>query len=205
MKTNRLQVLAWALIPICALLFSGLSGAADEDQSVTPAEAREISKNGFLFGVPVVYIDLSAEVGSNVPEPQGRRSPRNQFAHYRDFPDASSREVVGPNRDTLYSFAWIDLSAEPLVLSVPEMGDRYWSMMVLDAWNDVPASPGSRTVGGKGGNFVIAGPNWSGEIPSGSHSTFEFRPTSALSPAEPIRPVRLMMLPRFTLYRISTY
>jgi len=46
------------------------------------------------------------------------------------------------------------------------MGDRYWSMMVLDAWNDVPATPGSRTVGGKGGNFVIAGSNWSGEIPA---------------------------------------
>ena len=146
-----------------------MAGCADNTNSMTPAEARKISQDGFLFGVPVVYIDLSAEVGSNVPEPQGRRSPINQFAHYRDFPDATSREVVGPNRDTLYSFAWVDLSAEPLVLSVPEMGERYWSMMVLDGWNDVPATPGSRTVGGKGGNFVIAGPNWSGEIPAESH------------------------------------
>jgi hypothetical protein len=117
--------------------------------------------------MPLVYIALSADVGSNVPEPQGTRSPINQFAHYRTFPDATNREVVGFNLDTLYSFAWLDLSQEPLVLSVPEMGDRYWNMMVIDAWNDVEAAPGSRTVEGKGGNFAIIGPNWKGEIPEG--------------------------------------
>jgi len=127
--------------------------------------AANSSQDSFLFGVPLVYIALSADVGSNVPEPQGLRAPINQFAHYRTFPDTTNREVVGPNLDTLYSFAWLDLSEEPLVLSVPEMGDRYWNMMVLDAWNDVPTAPGSRTVGGKGGNFAIVGPNWSGEIP----------------------------------------
>ena len=120
-----------------------------------------------MFGVPLVYIALSAEVGSNVPEPQGLRAPVNQFAHYRTFPDATNREVVGPNRDTLYSFAWLDLSGEPLVLSVPEMGERYWNMMLLDAWNDVPAAPGSRIQGGKGGNFAVMGPHWNGETPEG--------------------------------------
>jgi hypothetical protein len=141
--------------------------SAEKSLTTTPAQAQEISMNGFLFGVPLVYIALSADVGSNVPEPQGLRSPINQFAHYRTFPDATNREVVGPNRDTLYSFAWLDLSDEPMVLSVPEMGDRYWNMMVLDAWNDVPAAPGSRTEGSKGGDFAIMGPNWNGEIPEG--------------------------------------
>jgi len=102
-------MLACALTLVSALMFTGAAGAAEKDRSITPTEARKISQDGFLFGVPVVYIDLSAEVGSNVPEPQGRRAPPNQFAHYRDFPDAASREVVGPNRDTLYSFAWVNL------------------------------------------------------------------------------------------------
>ena len=110
MKSTSHHLIRSALLMVFALIFAGVGCTAENDHAITPAEAREISKNGFLFGVPVVYIDLSAEVGSNVPEPQGRRSPINQFAHYRDFPDASSREVVGPNRDTLYSFAWIDLS-----------------------------------------------------------------------------------------------
>ena len=158
------RILLAALFSFAPFIF-GCSPSEPESAevipSITPAQAQKISQDGFLFGVPLVYIALSAEVGSNVPEPQGLRSPVNQFAHYRTFPDATNREVVGPNRDTLYSFAWIDLSEGPLVLSVPEMGDRYWSMMFLDAWNDVPSTPGSRTEGGKGGNFVIAGPNWS--------------------------------------------
>ena len=128
-------------------------------------QGRKISKDSFLFGLPLVYIALSSDVATNVPEPQGTRAPINQFAHYRTFPDASNREVVGFNLDTLYSFAWIDLSEEPLILSVPEMGDRYWNMMVLNAWNDVEAAPGSRTLGSKGGTFAIIGPNWKGYIP----------------------------------------
>ena len=140
---------------------------AEKNRSITPAEAQKISRDGFLFGLPVVYINLMAEVGSNVPKPQGLRAPMNQFAHYREFPDAASREIVGINLDTLYSLAWFDISAEPMVLSVPEMGERYWIMMLLDVWNDVPSAPGSRTEGGKGGDFLIVGPDWKGEIPEG--------------------------------------
>ena len=57
--------------------------ATEKGPSITVAQAHEISQDGFLFGVPLVYIALSAEVGSNVPEPQGLRAPINQFAHYR--------------------------------------------------------------------------------------------------------------------------
>ena len=64
-------------------------------QNITIQEARKISKDSFLFGLPLVYIALSADVATNVPEPQGTRAPINQFAHYRTFPDASNREVVG--------------------------------------------------------------------------------------------------------------
>ena len=80
---------------------------------ITPQEAKKISKDAFLFGLPLVYIALSADVSTNVPEPQGTSAPINQFAHYRTFPDATNREVVGFNLDTLYSFAWLDLSEEP--------------------------------------------------------------------------------------------
>jgi hypothetical protein len=166
-KAIKYSVLTRLLIVSCSLLLTGMAGCAGNTTSMTPADARKISKDGFLFGLPLVYIALSADVGSNVPEPEGRRAPTNQFAHYRAFPDATSREVVGPNLDTLYSFAWLDLSHEPQILSVPEMGDRYWNMMILDAWNDVPSAPGSRTVGGKGGEFAIVGPSWNGELPEG--------------------------------------
>ncbi len=120
-----------------------------------------------MFGLPLVYIALQVQTNTNVPKPEGPRAPRNQFAHFRALPTASDQVVVGLNVDTLYSLGSIDLTAGPLVLSVPEMGDRYWLMQLIDAWNNVPQTPGSRTLGGKGGDFAIVGPGWTGEIPAG--------------------------------------
>ena len=92
----------------------------------------------------------------------------NQFTHYREFPDAKNNAIVGMNVDTLYSIANVDLTAEPIVLVVPPMeGKRWWIMQVIDAWNDVPAAPGYRTHGDKGGNFALVGPNFKGKLPAG--------------------------------------
>ncbi len=77
------------------------------------------------------------------------------------------KDVVRINVDTLYSFAWLDLSKEPIILSVPDTHGRYYLMPILDAWTNVIASPGKRTTGTKAGNFAIVGPNWSGTLPDG--------------------------------------
>ena len=79
--------------------------------------------------------------------------------------------MVGFNVDTLYSLAQLDLSTEPMVLSVPDMGNRFWVMQIIDAWNNVPHAPGSRTVGSKGGHFAIVGPTWKGTLPAGPDRT----------------------------------
>ena len=114
-------------------------------------QAESLARDAYLFGFPLVYIATQIDVLTHVTKPQGARAPLNQFAHYRAFPDASNRTVVGFNVDTLYSLAQLDVEREPLVLSVPEMGDRFWIMQLVDAWNNVPAAPGSRSVGGEGG------------------------------------------------------
>ncbi len=134
---------------------------------LTPSEAKAIAQEAFVFGLPAVYFALNQDVMTNVPKPEGALAPLNQFAHFREFPDASNRTVVAWNVDTLYSIGTLDLTAEPLVLSIPDMGDRWWLMQMLDAWNDVPAAPGTRTVGNKGGNFALIGPNFKGNIPEG--------------------------------------
>ena len=105
--------------------------------------------------MPLVYIEIQMDTMTHVSKLEGTHAPINQFVHYREFPDASNKTVVGFNVDTLYSLAQLDLSQESMVLSVPEMGDRFWIMQIIDAWNNVPYAPGSRTVGGKGGNFAI--------------------------------------------------
>src|SRR5262245_54283679 len=130
---------------------------------VTPTEAKTIAQEGFVFGLPLVYTTLQGDVMTNVPKPEGGRAPLNQFDHHREFPDAKNNKIVGMNVDTLYSLANLDLRTEPIVLVVPPMdGSRWWIMQLIDAWNDVPAAPGSRTHGTKGGAFAITGPNFKG-------------------------------------------
>jgi hypothetical protein len=72
---------------------------------------------------------------------------------------------VSPNPDTLYSSAWLDLTEQPVVLSVPDTDGRYYLMPLLDAWTNVFASPGARTTGTHSGDFAIVGPDWRGELP----------------------------------------
>lgn len=154
---------------VVTILGAVLFGCAKEkppESKVSAAEARTLAEEAFVFGMPLLYYAVNQGVMTNVPKPEGGRAPYNQFAHFREFPDPSNRTVVAWNVDTLYSIGTLDLTAEPLVLSIPPMGDRWWLMQLLDAWNDVPAAPGTRTEGNGGGNFALVGPNWSGQLPA---------------------------------------
>jgi hypothetical protein len=135
---------------------------------LTVTEAREVAQEAWLFGLPLVMFEKQVDYSTHVTQAEETRAPINQFVHYRRFVDASNRSIVGFNVDNLYSLAWIDLKAEPLVLAVPAMGDRYWMMQIVDAWNGVPAAPGSRTHSGAEPHlFLIAGPDWTGVAPDG--------------------------------------
>jgi len=110
--------------------------------------ARELAQEAWLFGLPLVMFEKQFDYGTYATQPEATRAPVNQFVHYRQFVDASNRTVVGFNVDNLYSFASLDLAAEPMVLSIPGMGDRFWLMQIIDAWNGVgragQASPQAR-------------------------------------------------------------
>jgi hypothetical protein len=85
----------------------------------------------------------------------------------RAFPTAAFKDVVRANVDTLYSSAFLDLSKEPLVLSVPDTRGRYYLLPMFDAWTNVFATPGKRTTGTGVAHFLISGPGWRGTIPAG--------------------------------------
>jgi hypothetical protein len=112
-------------------------------------------------------MDVTRGVRTAVPKSDDRKAPTNQLAHSREFPDHTFNTVVSPNADTLYSSAWLDLAAGPMVLSVPEMGKRYYLMQLMDAWSNTFDCPGTRTTGNGKGEFAIVGPNWKGELPAG--------------------------------------
>jgi len=110
---------------------------------MTPTAKREttgirtIAEKGYLFGYPLMTMDMTRQVGANVPGAGQNAAHLNRFGQKREFPDDTFRTVVSPNADTLYSFASLNLLKEPMVLSVPAMGARYYLMPMLDAWTNV--------------------------------------------------------------------
>lgn len=116
----------------------------------------------YLFGYSLVLMDTTRQ---SMTHSDHGKAPVNHFAHVRSFPDHKFRQVVRPNNDTLYSTAWINLTSEPVVLSVPDTEGRYYVMPFMDAWTNVFASVGKRTTGTGPGNYLVAGPNWLGVLP----------------------------------------
>ena len=136
------------------------------------ASAKETSEEdlgveAYVYGFPLVLMEVSKRVMTHVPSPTPSKAPINQFAHMQAFPTPDFKDVVSPNADTLYSSAWLDLSREPIVLHVPDTQGRYYLMPMLDGWTNVFASPGKRTTGTKAGDFAIVGPGWQGTLPAG--------------------------------------
>tara|TARA_Y100000385_G_C13010795_1_gene601557 strand:- start:1 stop:1335 length:1335 start_codon:yes stop_codon:yes gene_type:complete len=132
-------------------------------------ELMKLVGEAYVFGYPLVIMDMTKNVGTNIerPHPVKGNAPINQLGHYRKFPDHTMKTVVKPNVDTYYSIAWLDLAAEPQMLFMPAT-DRYYLLPFYDAYTNVFASPGTRTTGTEAQEFVIAGPNWEGEIPEGT-------------------------------------
>lgn len=101
--------------------------------------------------------------------PQSTMRWANQFTHTRKLIGPQDREVVTPNNDTLFTNAWLDLSNGPVIIEVPEMGDRYWVLGFLDAWTNPWAYAGRRTTGGAQQRLFVHGPGWDGDVPAGTH------------------------------------
>ncbi len=130
-------------------------------------EAAKIGVEAYVYGYPLVTMEFTRRVMTNAAVPGGHHAPMGQFYKARVYPDAKFRDVTAPNADTLYSTAWLNLSQEPYVLSLPDMGDRYFLMPMLDGWTNVFEVPGTRTTGNKAQAYAITGPGWKGNLPEG--------------------------------------
>lgn len=126
-----------------------------------------IATDAYIYGYPLVTMEITRRIMTNMATPEGNRAPMGQFAKAREYPNASFRDVTAPNADTLYTTAWIDVGKEPWVLSIPDMKDRYFLVPMLDGWTNVFQVPGSRTTGTGAQTYAITGPEWSGSLPAG--------------------------------------
>ena len=131
------------------------------------AEAFALAAEAYVYGYPLVTMEMTRRIMTNVEKAEGNRGPMGQFVRARTYPNAQFRDVTAPNADTLYTTAWFDVSKEPWIVSVPDMKGRYFLLPMLDGWTDVFQVPGKRTTGTKAQTFAITGPGWSGELPKG--------------------------------------
>jgi hypothetical protein len=129
--------------------------------------AYTLGVQAYVFGFPWVYLPLIRWLWVTQPKNPERvpYAALNRFWHARQLMDAAYRDGGSPNNDTLYSMAWIDLRREPMVLSVPKVGDRYYTMELAGMDSDNFAYVGTRTTGGDAGSYALVGPDWHGELP----------------------------------------
>ncbi len=157
----------------------GLAGAVSTLGGLLPARAQEgvpilggleefwLATEAYVYGYPLVTMEMTRRITTNVAAPAGTRAPMGQFARIREYPNAAFRDVTAPNADTLYTMSWIDVGKEPWVLSLPDMKGRYYLFPMLDGWTSVFQVPGSRTTGTGAQTYAITGPGWKGTLPAG--------------------------------------
>ena len=172
---NRIicRALGWAIF---AFTLSGCGQKADTaaekpvaqaEDLVKQHEAKEIGIEAYMYAYPLVTMEFTRRVSTNVAAPEGSKAPMAQFAKLRGYPAVDDHTVTAPNADTLYTVIWLDVSKEPWIVSAPDMRGRYFLLPILDGWTTVFADPGKRTTGTGAQKFAITGPGWSGTLPAG--------------------------------------
>jgi hypothetical protein len=164
MTTRRVLSL---LLTSCLLLVSACSGDDDDPQTDDPPTDEgaqmadtELAAEAYVAGYPlVVSVRTMQRLGgllgvNNLYWQDALSGPQNRF-------------IVAPNRDTLYSIAILDLRTEPMVLTLPEVTDRYYTYQFLDAWMESFAYVGTRATDGRAGTWAITPPGWEGRLPEG--------------------------------------
>ena len=150
MKTaKRILTAALVLVALVAAMLLVM-----KDKIMLGAEA-------YLYGYPLVIMETTRLQSAKYI------GPENQLRMVRQFPNAQFKDVVRPNVDTLYTTAFISMKEGPWVFEMPANDKRYELMPFMDAWTNVFASPGTRTTGNQGANYLLAGPEWDGQVPKG--------------------------------------
>jgi hypothetical protein len=137
-------------------------------EALSPDDARAIAKEAYIYGFPMVD-NYRIQYGYFVDRQNSEfKAPWNQICNIPRVFTPADKAIQTPNSDTPYSFAGLDLRAEPIVLTVPPIDkERYLSVQFIDAYTFNFAYIGSRATGNDGGSFLIAGPGWVGETPKG--------------------------------------
>jgi hypothetical protein len=147
--------------PTTGISTTGTTGTSGTTGPLTRQQQVDLAAQAFVFGQPLVITRRTMATFAG-------NGPLNTMLRAANLATPQSRAVVAPNRDTLYLFAPIDVTNEPLVLQVPKVDDRYFAIQFLDAYTDVFDYVGTRTDGGAAGTYLVTAPGYNGPIPPGA-------------------------------------
>ena len=148
---------------------------------MTEAYVSQVGRSAYFWAWPMMNVHNRYLTFRKVPEPGYMGgivpvAPPNQLAMLRDYIVPQERVVACPNQDVVYGFGLLDFSQEPVVIQVPDFGDRFWVYQVVDQRTDSFAQLG-KMYGTKPGFYLFAGPNWQGTVPSGITGVFHAKTT----------------------------
>jgi hypothetical protein len=159
------------------MLFAHRSSAQTDTTSqagkLSIAELKTLAEEGFIYGLPIV-MNYSVMCEYSIDKNSGQyKAPFNHIQNEHRVFTYKDTAIVTPNSDTPYSWAWLDLRAEPIVLSVPAVPkDRYYSVMLCDGNTFNYGYIGQRATGPDAGDYMVVGPDWKGETPPGIKKVF---------------------------------
>ena len=153
-----------AIVVLLAALTAVL--IARRTPSLHTEEGVRIAVDAYVYGYPLVTFDMVRRQQTNVAAPDGEHAPMGQLIKMRSYPAVDNHCCAAPNADTLYTIVWLDLSREPWVFGIPDMGGRYYMMPMLDGWSEV-IQVASSTTTGKPQTYALTGPGWTGTLPQG--------------------------------------
>ncbi|MBM7061814.1 DUF1254 domain-containing protein [Pseudomonas sp. UL073] len=142
--------------------------AAAQPLSQDPAEFQAITREAWIYAYPMLMHYQTMQKQALNPSASEYVGGFGRFRHYSDLFTPKNRDIVTPNNDTPYSWAWLDLRAEPWVLSVPAVdAQRYYVHQLVDMYTQNFAYVGVLSTGREAGDYLIAGPGWQGQAPAG--------------------------------------
>src|ERR1700732_4965111 len=171
-RRNLLRSVALTAITVAATQPAQVQAQASADR---PGffKAKDIAEAGFIYGLPIV-MNYAVMYEYAVDRNSGQfKAPFNQIKKEANVFTYKDTAIPTPNSDTPYSFVWMDLRAEPIVLSVPAVDPkRYYSVQLCDGNTYNFGYIGSRTTGSEAGDYMVVGPDWKGATPAGIKKVF---------------------------------
>ena len=195
MKQTKQRIIQLALVS--ALTAAALIGCEKKGDAISSAEqadkkagvaapgiaeTKAIAEEGFIYGLPLVMnYAVMNEFAVDTKSSQFK-APFNEINNEHRVATPEDTAVITPNSDTPYSMVWMDLRAEPMVISVPAVEkERYYSVQLIDGNTYNYGYIGSRATGNDPGDYLVVGPGWKGEMPAGIKKVFSSTTPFALT------------------------